>query len=106
MKLPPEAEPRSFASKIIYNKEIEENGKFWGIPEKYITVTNNGLVLDSKITSNVDWNIDEVTNRQANINMKAQTIEVDGKKVDIEPGAFCSYIDLEHISENEIKLRD
>lgn len=78
-------------------KEHSNNGEYYGIPLKYFEVTSNAVYLKPKLASKLKWNIDGELPNSYNVNAMTQTVNIDGKTLQINPGFFCSYIKKKNV---------
>lgn len=92
-----DAKPKLTSGTQVFKEQIDENGLYWGIPEKYFNVEGDDVYMSSNIAHLFDWNIDEIRPTFVNVNTYAQRVEIDGKKYSVNPGAFCSDIKKENI---------
>lgn len=96
MRVTNETTPKLSVGADVFHSQVED-GEFWGVPVEYFTVESGEVYLDSVVAEKLEWTVDEQLPSTVNIAAVAQTIEVNGMTLYIQPGFFCSYIEPSEI---------
>lgn len=96
MRLTKDAQPTLSTGAHAFTDQVE-NGEYWGVPTDYFEVRGDTVYLDSDLAAQLEWTVDEDLGEKLNIAAVAQTVQVDGQTLQINPGFFCSYVATENV---------
>jgi hypothetical protein len=98
MQLTKGTEPYARFEGVDFESRFQD-GRYYNIPREYFEKEGDIVRLDSRIATQLEWHIDADLVDEYNIACSGGFVEIDGERIGVNPGFWCSNVQKEDIKD-------